>query len=372
LVRFYTIDRDRIGHLLSNDYTLFHTTEIEDAMKKYQIQKALPAAIFAFIFCFACTSSEDGSDAGGPIAGNGSGGAGSGGSAGTESDDSTGSIFTIKLDPLTETTNIQGQVCDARPLTDRLIVWDMTQEKEGCKLLEPRTPFCYPPCEVGGCVEDYVCAAEHNCFDVGTVNIKGLQNAEGKESLSLRLVVKKYNPPSENLLYPPFAEGDPVRLEASGAEAVEAFSIESSGIAPLEVLTPDGVFMDYDTPVTLEWVPATIADNSRIEIRVDISHHGGQRGEIVCDVADTGSFEIPADMVTALMDLGYAGLPSLTVERFALGSTTIAQGRVDLRVSSIVEQMIDIPGLISCSEPGSAEGCPEGQICQDDYRCVSS
>jgi len=243
-----------------------------------------------------------------------------------------------------------------------MVAWDLKQEKDGCKLFEPRMPFCDPACEhPTECVEDYVCGADSNCFNAGTASLKGLRNTEGKEALSL-IYTKQYAFNASGVLFPPFAEGDSVILEASGAD-VEAFTIESRGIAPLVVLTANGILMERGKSIALSWTAATIAGNSRIEIRVDISHHGGQRGEIVCDAADTGTFEIPADLVTALMDLGVAGFPSLTVERFALGSTTIATGRVNLRVTSVEERMIDIPGFVSCNIDAE---CPESQTCRQD------
>lgn len=342
-------------------------------MKKYRIQKMLLAVILAVVFCFACSSSDDSHNAGGQIAQDrievtaGTGVTAGGGETGSsELMVPGGSTFTIAVDSFGGPPNIVGQVCDAPKLAYRMVVWDLIQEKDGCKLFEPRTPFCDPACErPTECVEDSVCGAEQTCFDAGTVSLKGLQNTEGKETLSLMYVGKRYTFNTSTVRSPPFTEGDSVTLEASGAE-VEAFIIESRGVAPLEVLSTDGILMDRGKPVAVSWTAATIADNSRIEIRVDISHHGGQRGEVVCEVADTGTFEIPADVVTALIDLGVAGFPSLTVERFALGSTTITTGRVNLRVSSIEERMIEIPGVVSCTNDLD---CPEGQTCQDNFMC---
>ena len=53
--------------------------------------------------------------------------------------------------------------------------------------------------------------------------------------------------------------------------------------------------------------------NTRIEIEVDISRVAGAKGLIRCDVADTGSTQIPAVLVTQLLDLGYSGWPAVFV-----------------------------------------------------------
>ena len=67
-----------------------------------------------------------------------------------------------------------------------------------------------------------------------------------------------------------------------------------------------------------------------------------------------------------LLDLGVAGYPSVIVTRSATGTTTIAPGRVDLVVSSMVERPVTIPGLTSCT---SDADCTGGQTCQSDLTC---
>lgn len=331
-------------------------------MAIFLLRSTLATAVVAVGLCFACSSSEKEPASDEPETLDGS----------AEMEAAGGSVFNAELKTDDRDTTVSGQVCNAPPLANRMVVWDLTQKQDGCQLFEPRSPFCDPPCgkdEAGNntaCVEDSVCAAEHTCYDVGTVSVRGLLNAEGKESLSLMNVRNKYSL-NANLIYPPFAEGDPIYLEASGAQ-VTPFSVESRGIQPLEVITGDDLPMERDKPVVLQWTPATIADNSRIEIVVDISHHGGQRGEIVCDVEDSGSFEIPAPLVTALIDLGVAGYPSLDVTRIASGSATIEPGTVYLKILSRQNRLIQIPGVISCPDDDSA--CPTGQVCES-YMCVT-
>ncbi|MGK3995493.1 hypothetical protein [Sorangium sp. So ce1024] len=89
-------------------------------------------------------------------------------------------------------------------------------------------------------------------------------------------------------------------------------------------------------------------------------------GELECTAEDTGSLELPASLVTQLLDLGVAGVPSILVARKAVGSTTIAQGRVDLVISSQVERPVEIAGLPSCHDDSEF---PEGQACQSDLTC---
>jgi hypothetical protein len=135
------------------------------------------------------------------------------------------------------------------------------------------------------------------------------------------------------------------------------------------MITADGVPFDRDQKVTLEWVPGAATIDSHIVVAVDISHHGGQTGEIDCDTSDSGSLEIAARLVTQLLDLNYAGFPHLTIARTTTAGTHIAQGRVELRISSAHTLSIEIAGLTSCMQVGDATECPMGQVCLANHTC---
>ena len=108
----------------------------------------------------------------------------------------------------------------------------------------------------------------------------------------------------------------------------------------------------------LAWNAPAMPDIARVQIRLDISHHGGKKGEIDCDVPDTGSFTIPASLVTELVDLGLAGFPTIQVAREVSG-TSQAQPKIALLVSSPVEREVDT-GVKSCTMDID---CPAGQHC---------
>jgi hypothetical protein len=112
-------------------------------------------------------------------------------------------------------------------------------------------------------------------------------------------------------------------------------------------------------PTALTWVPPGQAGISRVQIVLEISHHGGYKGEIDCDVPDTGSFEIPATLVTALVNLGRAGYPTVGVTRHSTVAASAMPG-VKLRVLSYVERPVDT-GVISCGIGESM--CPDGTTC---------
>ncbi len=272
-------------------------------------------------------------------------------------------------DPDGKTTTVLGKICDDTPINLRLVIWEVKAEEAGCQVLEPSIPFCEQDCETGMfCVEGNVCAADPPCFDLGTVTIQGLQTQDGEETVTLTSVVKQYQLNAQaqnNLVFPPFSEADLIRLEATGGD-LEPFAIETTGVKPLDLLS-DEVLLAPDQPTTLEWQPAQQQGNSRIEVRIDISHHGGQKGELFCDVEDTGSLEIPASLVTELINLGYAGYPTVDVTRRNTGSTSTTNGKIHLKISSTETRPVTIPGLVSCFE--SAD-CPTGQTCQDNMMCM--
>jgi hypothetical protein len=91
---------------------------------------------------------------------------------------------------------------------------------------------------------------------------------------------------------------------------------------------------------------------------LDISHHGGRKGQIECEVADTGAFQIPESLATRLVNLGVAGYPTVTLSRVATASAE-AQPQVTLTLSSSVERAVDT-GLTSCMMNGD---CSDGMTC---------
>jgi hypothetical protein len=101
-------------------------------------------------------------------------------------------------------------------------------------------------------------------------------------------------------------------------------------------------------------------------LELEIAHHGGYKGQIDCDVPDTGTFDIPAALVTALVALGRAGYPSVKVARTAT-ATAPSQPGVQLVVSSRAQLDVDT-GVISCGATTSPE-CPTGTTCQLDFTC---
>jgi hypothetical protein len=279
--------------------------------------------------------------------------------------------FTVQLvapNAETETpgfTSFAGKVYDGPEV--EAIVWEPKREHDGCTLLTPRVPFCETPCGSAVCVEDDTCQPYPSVVRVGTVTVRGLRDAAGAaEPITANEINGSYQLPGGlNLRYPAFDEGDTIRLEASGAD-VGAFTLEAKAIAPLELASAGALPLEPGKPFEVRWTPKGPLANSRIYLHLDISHHGGTKGKIECEVDDAGELIIPAELVDELLQLGVAGFPSVLVTRKSAVSTRTSVGNIELAVTSSVERPVQIPGLISCSDGGD---CPKGTTCQPDLTC---
>jgi hypothetical protein len=275
--------------------------------------------------------------------------------------------FQVKLSPANgpsvATTAIFGKVYDGE--TPQTVVWEDPEVDGDCTLTTPRVPFCSTPC--GGsaaCVEDDTCEPYPAAQSVGAVSVSGLHSISGGSSFVMSPIVNAYQPPAGVTLdYPPFGAGEPVTFSAAGAYFAP-FSLESRGVLPLS-LESGAINLRGGDPMQLHW-SAGADPGATIHVKLDISHHGGTKGQIECDTSDSGSVAISAALIAKLLDLGVAGYPTVIVTRHVTGSTLVAAGRVDLEVASLVERGVGVEGLVSCT---SNADCAAGQSCQDDSSC---
>jgi hypothetical protein len=258
-------------------------------------------------------------------------------------------------------TKLVGRVADAPPALD--VLWEKQQEASGCVLRTPRVPFCDPLCTGGAiCVEDDVCKPSPKALNAGKLTVKGLRTASGDSEFTVEPVNNTYMPITR-LAYPAFDAGDAIELRAAGGD-LKGFTLTGKGIAPLELEGTDPRFpLKRGSGLKLSWKAPTGDVGTRIQVKLDISHHGGSKGVIECDVSDSGSLTIPASLTDALIDLGTAGFPTVIVTRSALSSTTTSAGRVDFKIYMYVEAGIDIEGNVSCD---SENPCPNGSACDEE------
>ncbi|WP_093515528.1 hypothetical protein [Stigmatella erecta] len=265
--------------------------------------------------------------------------------------------FTVELGD--GATSVQGRVLNG--VVPANVRRAEAQEGE-CRLLRGRSLFCSPACGASqACDENGACIPYPTAQDVGTVRLQGL-----KADLSLTPnAANFYFNAGTSLPSPGLDEGASLKLEASGAQ-VPAFSLKGRGIPKLEV--PSGaIAVERGKPVTISWTPPSTPGDARIQIVMDLAHHGGIAASLECDaVQDSGSYAIPAGLLTQLIDVGVAGFPKVTISRRTADSTETSVGCVELLTVSQTERELTLPGLVSCS---SNADCPTGQSCQADLTC---
>lgn len=273
---------------------------------------------------------------------------------------------TAITDARTGSTTIIGTVGDKNQAEQ--LVWEVANETDDCKLLVPRVPFCDPTCGRAICVEDDTCEADRTLQDVGTVTLRGITTNDGAHEVTLISVRNTYQNGLVEMPYPAFAAGDVLTLTATGGPTAPfnaPFTIEVHGTQTLQV--PDVDYpLESGMPLSLSWTAPDQADASHILVKLDISHHGGSKGKIECDVEDNGALTIPADMITQLMALGVAGFPSIVIMRSTEGHTQLSSGQVLLVINEYAERWVTIPGLVSCTSP---DQCPTDQTCRVDKTC---
>lgn len=233
-------------------------------------------------------------------------------------------------------------------------------EKIGdCRLMVPVNPFCDPACDIQSvCTSDGVCTPYSTPQNLGVVSLTGLM--PGDFSMDPIAPAYKYREPaSVRLPYPPCNEGDRIGLTAPSA----GLAIEGVCVAPMTLLNAETIPVRANQALPLSWQAPTTS-GTRVGIDLDIAHHGGATGKILCDVPDTGSFQIPEPLVTRLVGLGLAGFPAITLTR-RFEARASAEPDVTLTILSTTSRLVDT-GVVSC---GTDIPCPSGMTCKTDHTC---
>jgi hypothetical protein len=257
-----------------------------------------------------------------------------------------------------EYTSFLGRFYDA-PLQPVMSL-EPRQSSGGCVLRVPKTNPCGGACPTGQvCGVDNTCVPDPGQVAVGVLHVTGLagmtRDAEPTSAAS----------PSYQLVptvpYPACAEGDAISV------AADAFTLAATCVADLEVTSAVPVPVTSGKATHLTWKAPAKPGASRVLVEVEISHHGGYKGQIDCDVADTGTLDIPEPLVTALVALGRAGYPTVKIARTSRG-VAAAQPAVTIDVMSRLELEADT-GVISCGTDASPP-CAAGTTCQPSFICM--
>ncbi|HMA91288.1 MAG TPA: hypothetical protein VKP30_01325 [Polyangiaceae bacterium] len=285
-----------------------------------------------------------------------------GGTGGSSSSDTIGR-FSITLNEAVEelatqaNTTVSGKVYDG--VNPEPYIPSARASDTNCTVYAVSVPFCEGGCADGVCVGEDTCKPYPSGKNVGEVTVTGVATADGKDSFALMMSNNNYRTGGGlSLGYPGFNPGDAIRLSASGGD-YPAFDITAKGIAPLSV-TAESLVLSKTSPLKLTWEAADADVGSKIFVNVNLSHHGGSKGYIECNVADSGSLTIPAEFIAQLIELGVAGFPTLSVIRSTEGSAQVDAGRIALVVSSPFVRTVNVEGFVSCQEDTA---CQPPQTC---------
>jgi len=318
--------------------------------------------------CGSSGSSDQPAGGAGGGAGAGAGGAGVGGQGGGSS---TGpkayGLFDIQYvkEATDAHTKIEGYMYDGS--LPEMVVWDKKKTDGDCALYTPRTPFC-EACNPGEiCVDTNVCRAQPLTHNVGAMTVTGLTAPSGANPISLFKVAPSETAETgvtyactESLPVPPCTAGAPVTLAATGGATYGAFSVQAQCIAPL-VVTTSSMMLESGKAFALNWTAGNIS-GARIKVEFDLSHHGGSKGQLRCDAADTGTLQVSATLLDSLIALGVTGFPSIHVSRELTGTTPVGSGQAQLKIYSDATYTAQLAGLVSCE---TSSECPTGQTCLD-------
>ena len=335
--------------------------------------------IFAFS-CLACASQSDdgegGTESGGSSSGGSSGTSGtatggtSSGGTSTGGASGGGSLayrpctldvrvggFTVELGD--GFTGVTGSVRDAVAPSD---VPELVSQEGSCSLYRKRNLFCDPPCASGAtCGDAMSCVPAPTNQSVGTVSVSGL-------AVPLTMLpsgVNSYtNPASPALPHPGFSEGATIVLSAMGG-AYPPFELEGRGISELS-LEEATLTVVRGEALTVHWTAPGETNGQVVHLTLEFNRHGGTPSWLECDAPDTGSFDVPAGMLVALLDVELSGWPTLSAVRRTVDSTELSAGCVELRVASAVTVDVAVPGIVSCD---SENPCPPTQECQANLLC---
>ncbi len=225
----------------------------------------------------------------------------------------------------------------------------------GCTLWQKINPFCEQPCE-----PDEACDHQGECVpypvpqDVGAVEISGLTEP-------LVLTADAYgNYWDTTVGYPLFDPG-----AAITASADELFDLRGLGVESIEVPDPNWLLVQgEDMPVS--WTAGS--SDALVEITFNIDQHGSSPLTMICELPDTGSASIPADLLEQIVANGVSGYPSSWIRRHTADSVPIPGGCADLLVYSHLAVDMQVEGHTPCSGDWD---CPEGQRCDlERQTCV--
>lgn len=267
-------------------------------------------------------------------------------------------IGSLSVSAVVDRTIIAGAVSSG---TTPSSIPHVAAEAQGCQLLTPRSLLC------DQCASDEVCAGENECIpkpskvSAGTLVVQGLLTPVEVVPNGITLDYSKtvLDP------FPAYEAGAEIEFLVQG-DVTEAVDATVWGV-PALTTSQTVVSVTPGEPARLEWSTDQVdGEQSAVFISFSVNVHGAVTGWIECIVPDAGEFEIPAELVSQLVDLGLSGFPRVDIERRSSATAELASGCLDIYSSSKLTLDIDVEGLSSCNDDTD---CDEGKTCSDEMVC---
>ncbi len=230
------------------------------------------------------------------------------------------------------------------------------QAEGDCLLMLRDNPYCDPPCDAGEtCDFDGSCIPYPETQDLGQVAIVGLEEAVAMDPME-----PGFNYFDTDVPHPAFLPGNLVTLRTEGG-AYEALELYGVGVDLLEPGEEDLAITEGQA-LLITWNPPQGTSRSTVRLELTIDQHGNTPISLWCEFQDTGSGEIPADLVTGLVEAGVSGFPNASLNRHTVDSAQVADGCVDFEISSPRFPDVSVSGYTPCY---SDKDCPPGESCNE-------
>ncbi len=226
---------------------------------------------------------------------------------------------------------------------------------EDCQLLRRENLFCDPACN-----PDQTCDFDGTCIPYPTTQELGTATMTG---LLVPVVMEPVEPGfkyfNTSLPFPAFEAGSVITLTTTGG-LYAPLELHGVGVEPLVI--PEGdMILQRDTPIAIRWTAPAGPVRSELYARITVDQHGVTPVQIACVTADDGELDVPAELVTQLIDLGVTGFPNGVVHRRTVDSAPVGDGGcAELVVNAPQELSIRVDGFVPCDDPSD---CPDDQTC---------
>lgn len=222
-----------------------------------------------------------------------------------------------------------------------------------CVMLRKVNPFCDPPCGGGDlCDHDGSCIPYPSNQNVGNVSVSGTL----KEPLVMEANASDYYT-DVAVPFPLFEPNAQIDLSAEGNE-LDGFHLRAWGVPNVEL--PDVIWeMEAGMPLTVEWFAEPGPWKMIVSLNVD--QHGNSPVTMFCEVEDTGSTIISAELVDELLGYGVSGFATADFRRTTTDSLQLGDvGCVQMSVESLMLGKLTVAGHVPCKFDLD---CPDGYEC---------